>query len=131
MRFFKALIIFFVIFFFPSYGYEDFVQYEKGYYFVEIKGASAKTVNAKLIEEINSHRWDIIHTINVDKTAGLKSFYKTHLLCRGDYLKKGLKIFKPIGIIISCKMSILLKGIALKFSLKMYQNYLKFTLSKI
>lgn len=114
MRFFKGLTVLLVVFFLKSYGYEDFVQYEKGYYYIEIKGESVKSVNAKLLEEITNHNWDVIHTINVDKTAGLNTFYKTHLLCKSDYLKKGVKLFKPIGIIIPCKMSIFVDGNTVK-----------------
>ncbi len=106
MRIFKTLLIFFTVFSLKAFGYEDFVQYEKGYYYITVKGISPKAVNAKLIEEITNHRWDVIHTINVDKTANLKTFYKTHLLCKSKYLKKGVELFKPIGIIIPCKMSI-------------------------
>ncbi len=97
-----------------AYGYEDFVQYQKGYYYVVIKKGSFKSVNAKLIEEIQSHNWEVIHTINVDKTAKLKTPYKTHLLCKGDYLKKGVGIFKPIGVIIPCKLAVYVEGSSVK-----------------
>ncbi len=95
-------------------SYEDFVQYEKGYYYVVITKGSFKAVNAKLIEEINNHKWDVIHTINLDKTASLKTPYKTHLLCKKDYLQKGVSIFKPIGVIIPCKMAIYTEGSKIK-----------------
>ena len=110
MRIFKALLIFFIVFSLKAFGYEDFVQYEKGYYYITVKGVSPKAVNAKLIEEITNHKWDVIHTINVDKTVKSKTPYKTHLLCKAKYLKKGVEYFKPIGVIIPCKMAIFVDG---------------------
>ncbi len=116
MRSVKILCIFFITLFLIdiSRGYEDFVQYEKGYYYITVKKGSFKSVNAKLIEEIRNHGWDIIHTINVDKTADLSFPYKTHLLCKRGYLKKGVKLFKPIGVIIPCKMAIFVEGNKIK-----------------
>ncbi|NPA17355.1 DUF302 domain-containing protein [Persephonella sp.] len=109
--------------FFGSQAYEDFVQYEKGYYYVEIKKGSFKAVNAKLLEEISSHGWDVIHTINVDKTVGMKKPYKTHLLCKSSYLKQGIERFKPIGIIIPCKMAIFSDGNSIKIMVEDVTEY--------
>ncbi len=89
-----------------AFSYEDHVQYESGYYYVVIKKEKFDRVNAELIEQINKHGWQVIHTINVDKTINISKPYKTHLLCRGDYLKKGLEYFKLIGVIIPCRITI-------------------------
>ncbi len=97
-----------------SFAYEDFTEYENGYYYVVIKKGSFKAVNAKLIEEIHNHGWEVIHTINVDKTAKIKTPYKTHLLCKGEYLKKGVGIFKNIGVVIPCKLAIYVEGNKIK-----------------
>ncbi|NPA54540.1 MAG: DUF302 domain-containing protein [Aquificae bacterium] len=97
-----------------SNAYEDLVQYEKGYYYVVLNKGSFKIVNSKLIEEIHNHGWDVIHTINVDKTSKIKAPYKTHLLCKSKYLEKGIKVFKPIGVIIPCKMAIYVEGNKIK-----------------
>jgi len=114
--FLKVVFIFILVMFSfsSSTAYEDFVQYEKGYYFVVIKKGSFNAVNSKLKEEIQNHGWDIIHTINVDKTAKIKTPYKTHLLCKADYLKKGVNIFEPIGVIIPCKMAVYVEGNKIK-----------------
>ncbi|MBK3332686.1 DUF302 domain-containing protein [Persephonella atlantica] len=107
------------------YSYEDFVQYEKGYYYVVINRGSFENVNSKLIEEITLHGWDVIHTINVDKTTGIKTPYKTHLLCKSKYLKKGLEKFKSIGVIIPCKMAIFVEGNTIKIMVEDVTEYAK------
>ena len=89
-----------------SFSYEDHVQYESGYFYVIIKKADFDRVNAELVEQIQEHGWQVIHTINVDKTANLKVPYKTHLLCRGDYLEKGYNLFKLVGALIPCRIAI-------------------------
>jgi uncharacterized protein (DUF302 family) len=118
----KVLFCFVFLFSF-SYGYEDFVQYERGYYYVEIKKGSFENVNSKLIEEIKAHGWDVIHTINVDKTVKMKSFYKTHLLCKAKYLKKGIERFKAIGVIIPCKMAVYSEGNKVKIMVEDVSEY--------
>ncbi len=113
----NILVIFIGIFLFLSQkviSYEDFVQYENGYYYVVLSKGSFKAVNSKLIEEIHNHGWEVIHTINVDKTAEMKTPYKTHLLCKSEYLKKGVQILKPIGVVIPCKMAIYVEGNRIK-----------------
>ncbi len=97
-----------------AYSYQDFVQYEKGYYYVIINKGSFKTVNSELKSQIIEHGWDIVHTINVDKTVKSKKPFKTHLLCKAKYLKKGVKLFEPIGVIIPCKMAIKVEGSYIK-----------------
>ena len=106
-----------------SYGYEDFVQYEKGYYYVVITKGSFKNVNSKLLEEIRMQGWDVIHTINVDKTTGMKSPYKTHLLCKAEYLREGIERFRPIGVIIPCKMAIYVEGSKIKIMVEDVSEY--------
>ena len=106
----RAIIIAIALLIGYSYAYEDFVQYEKGYYYVIIKKGSFKVINAKLQEEIANHGWDVIHTINVDKTVKSKAPYKTHLLCKAKYLKQSVQYFKPIGVIIPCKIAIFVDG---------------------
>ncbi len=120
MRFLILVLFLFVT---QVYGYEDFVQYEKGYYYVLIKKGSFKSVNSKLIEEIRAHGWDVIHTINVDKTTGRKAPYKTHLLCKSKYLKKGIDKFEPIGVIIPCKMAVYVKGNIIKIMVEDVTEY--------
>ncbi|WP_456463330.1 DUF302 domain-containing protein [Persephonella sp.] len=120
MKFFAVLFFFL---FSLSYGYEDFVQYEKGYYYVVITKGSFKNVNSKLLEEIRMQGWDVIHTINVDKTIKMKSPYKTHLLCKAKYLKEGVKKFRPLGVIIPCKMAIFVEGNKIKIMVEDVSEY--------
>ncbi|SNZ11408.1 Uncharacterized conserved protein, DUF302 family [Persephonella hydrogeniphila] len=117
------LVLSFIFLFSLSYSYEDFVQYEKGYYYVEIKKGSFENVNSKLLEEIKAHQWDVIHTINVDKTVKMKSFYKTHLLCKAKYLREGVQRFKAIGVIIPCKMAIFTDGNTVKIMVEDVSEY--------
>ncbi len=96
------------------YSYEDDVQHEKGYYYVIIKNKSPKVVNATVVEEIYKEGWDIVSTINVDKTANLRTFYKTHLICKENYLSQGVKKFKEIGNLIPCRITVLVEGTKVK-----------------
>lgn len=83
------------------------VQFERGYYYVLIKGANFDRVNEVLKTEIENHKWGIIHTMNVDKTVKSQTPHKTHLLCRADYLTEGLKFDKEIiSVLIPCRISI-------------------------
>ncbi len=104
MRLLAVLLSIFI--FSTAFSYEDHVQYDNGYYYVIIKKERFDRVNAELVEQINKHGWQVIHTIDVSKTANLKSPYKTYLLCRGDYLEKGVNYFKLIGVIIPCRIAI-------------------------
>ena len=119
----RLFLSFFLLLFSFSYGYEDFVQYEKGYYYVVITKGSFKNVNSKLLEEIRMQGWDVIHTINVDKTAEMKSPYKTHLLCKAEYLREGIEKFRPIGVIIPCKMAIYVEGSKIKIMVEDVSEY--------
>ncbi|WP_457621401.1 DUF302 domain-containing protein [Persephonella sp.] len=124
MRFIQAYLTVLVLFF-TSFSYEDFVQYEKGYYYVIIKQGSFKAINGELKSQIMDHGWDIVHTINVDKTVRSKKPYKTHLLCKATYLKKGVKLFDPIGVIIPCKMAIKVEGSYVKIMVEDVSEYAK------
>jgi uncharacterized protein (DUF302 family) len=106
-------VIFFVSF---SKAYEDHLKYEKGYYYVLIKKGSFKRINAKLIEIANKHGWDVVHTLNVDKTLNLKTPYKTHLLCKKSKLEHGYSYFKAIGILAPCRIAIYRDGKYIKIA---------------
>jgi len=110
MKKFLILISFFTLF---SLAKAE-VQYEKGYYYVEIKNQKFDKVNAVLLNSIKENGWNVIHTINVDKTAKTKYPYKTHLLCRGDYLQKAVNQYKSVGIIIPCRIAIFQEGNSIK-----------------
>jgi uncharacterized protein (DUF302 family) len=79
-----------------------------------IKKASFKKANAVLQENVAKYGWDIVHTINVDKTAKIKTPYKTHLLCKAKHLKEGVKVYKNIGLLIPCKITIRPDGAKIK-----------------
>ncbi len=117
------LTVLFLIF--SAFSYEDFVQYEKGYYYVVITQGSFKAVNGELKSQIMDQGWDIVHTINVDKTVRSKKPYKTHLLCKASYLKKGIKLFDQIGVIIPCKMAIKVEGSYIKIMVEDVTEYSK------
>jgi len=88
-----------------SFGGE--VNFEKGYYYVVIKKGNFDKVNAVLQQEIQNHKWGIIHTMNVDKTIKSNTPHKTYLLCRADYLTEGIKFNKDvISVLIPCRISI-------------------------
>ncbi|WP_457639170.1 DUF302 domain-containing protein [Persephonella sp.] len=106
-----------------SYGNWEGVKEGKGYYYVEIEDSSFEEVNTQLLKEIKRYGWDVIHTINVDKTADRKEPYKTHLLCKSKYLKKGVERFKPIGIIIPCKMAVFAEGNTVKIMVEDIKEY--------
>ncbi len=112
MRGFKFLLFFYLLLILvvKSYGYEENVHYKDGYYYITLKKASFKKANAILQENIAKYNWDIVHTINVDKTAKIKTPYKTHLLCKAKYLKEGVKTFRNIGLLIPCKITIRTEG---------------------
>lgn len=103
------LFILILLLSFPSFSTENYgeVQYEKGFYYVVIKNAKFDAVNGVLQNQIKEHRWGIIHTMNVDKTINSPIPHKTYLLCRADYLDKGIKFNKDIvSVIIPCRISI-------------------------
>ncbi len=89
-----------------SVAYEDHVKYEHGYFYVVIEKEKFSSVNSELLQQIENHGWEVIYTMNVDRTTKTASPYKTHLLCRRDYLREGLKKFKLIGVIIPCRIAI-------------------------
>ncbi len=89
-----------------SFAYEDHVQYEHGYFYVIIEKEKFNKVNAELLQQIENHGWEVIYTMNVDQTTKSKIPYKTHLLCKRDYLKEGLSKFKLVGVIIPCRIAI-------------------------
>jgi hypothetical protein len=93
-----------------AFSYEEEIQHENGYYYVIIKKTTPKKVNAAIVESIYAHDWDVVHTVNVDLTTGLKTFYKTHLICKESYLSKGVKIFPEIGNLIPCRISVVAQG---------------------
>ena len=96
------------------HSYEDDIQHYKGYYYIIIKNKSPKLVNATVVEEIYKAGWDIVATVNVDKTSNLKTFYKTHLICQENYLSKGVRKFKEIGNLIPCRITVLVEGSKVK-----------------
>jgi len=87
-----------------SFGGE--VNFEKGYYYVVIKKGDFDKVNAVLQQEIQNHKWGIIHTLNVDKTIKSNTPHKTCLLCRTDYLTEGINNKDVISVLIPCRISI-------------------------
>jgi uncharacterized protein (DUF302 family) len=88
-----------------SFGGE--VNFEKGYYYIVIKNGNFDKVNAVLQQEIQNHKWGIIHTMNVDKTIKSNTPHKTYLLCHADYLTEGIKFNKDvISVLIPCRISI-------------------------
>jgi uncharacterized protein (DUF302 family) len=114
MKALKIILTFILIISTYVYSYEDDVQHEKGYYYIIIKNKSPKIVNAVVAEEIYKSQWDIVATINVDKTTNLKTFYKTHLICQEDYLSMGVRKFKEIGNLIPCRITVLVEGTKVK-----------------
>ena len=99
-----------------SFAYEDHLQYEKGYYYVLIKKGNFKSVNAKLVEISHKYGWDVVHTLNIDKTLNLKIPYKTHLLCKKSRLEHGYSYFKAIGILAPCRIAIYREGKYIKIA---------------
>ena len=120
LKYFVLIITFFIFSPFFSYtftdktglvfAYESEVKAEKGYFYIVLKKASFKKADAILKEKIKEEGWQIIHTLNVDKTAGMKTYYKTYLLCKASYLKKGVYIFKEIGNLLPCRITIRTEG---------------------
>ncbi|NPA51422.1 MAG: DUF302 domain-containing protein [Aquificae bacterium] len=103
----KTIAIVITLFFLGySYGYEDHVKYEHGYFYVIIDKEKFGSVNSELLQQIENHGWEVIYTMNVDRTTKTNTPYKTHLLCKRDYLREGLETFKLIGVIIPCRIAI-------------------------
>ncbi|RUM48462.1 MAG: DUF302 domain-containing protein [Hydrogenothermus sp.] len=114
MKKLKLLLVLVLLLTVSVYSYEDDVQHDNGYYYIIIKNKSPKLVNAIVVEEIYKAEWDIVTTINVDKTSNLKTFYKTHLICQENYLSKGVRKFKEIGNLIPCRITVLVEGTKVK-----------------
>ncbi len=114
----KVIYSLFLILFMTSLSlaYEDHLKYEKGYYYVLIKKGSFERVNAKLIEMAQKYGWDVVHTLNVDKTLNLKIPYKTHLICKKSRLEHGYSYFKAIGILAPCRIAIYRDGKYIKIA---------------
>jgi len=118
LSFKKVIYSLFLILFMTSLSlaYEDHLKYEKGYYYVLIKKGSFERVNAKLIEIAQKYGWDVVHTLNVDKTLNLKIPYKTHLICKKSRLEHGYSYFKAIGILAPCRIAIYRDGKYIKIA---------------
>ncbi len=119
MKFLNSIIyslISLLLIFSVSKAYEDHLNYEKGYYYVLIKKGSFEKVNAKLIEMAQKYGWDVVHTLNIDKTLNLKTPYKTHLLCKKERLEHGYEYFKAIGILTPCRIAIYRDGKYIKIA---------------
>ena len=104
----KKFLLFLVLpLFILKFSFAGNVEYEKGYYYVVIKNGNFERVNAVLQQEIQNHKWGIIHTMNVDKTIKSNIPHKTYLLCRADYLSEGIQFNKEvISVLIPCRISI-------------------------
>jgi len=110
----SALALFFIFLVEKGYSYEDDVMHERGYYYVIFTKASISQINKVLEKYIYQHGWEIVKVMNVDKTAGLKSYYKTFLICKADYLKQGVHHFKEIGNLIPCRITVMAQGSKIK-----------------
>lgn len=125
----KTLRRFFILLFFTFVGLssaQDYgnVQFEKGYYYVVIKNAKFDAVNSILQGEIKSHKWGVIHTINVDKSTNSPVPHKTYLLCRSDYLERGIRFNKNvISVVIPCRISIYQDGNNVKILVEDVEGY--------
>ncbi len=103
----KYLFALFIPLLLLNFAISGEVTFEKGYYQVVIKNGNFDRVNAVLQQEIQNHKWGIIHTMNVDKTIKSKTPHKTYLLCRSDYLSEGIKFNREvISVLIPCRISI-------------------------
>ncbi len=63
---------------------EDVLKSGVGFYYIELKKVSPKKANGELLNQIKNSGWSIVHTVNIDKTVKIKTFYKTHLLCNAN-----------------------------------------------